>query len=122
MKRCKERKEGLDGFELRVECSKCGKRFDFADYLTTYDEDKHIAELVIEKCGGDRILCDDCRNLVRKTLEKGTFEFVTTNDNTSVADLELRAENGKKSILKFKSAEDNLVTFEVVQQVTVDKK
>jgi len=107
-------------FELRVECKKCGKRFDFADYLTSEDEDKHIAEIVLEKCGGNDILCDKCRSEARKVLDKGKFELVSYGDKGS-ADIEMKTEGGAKSVWKMKSVDDNLVTFEVVKHIDLNE-
>lgn len=109
-------KEDFADFELRVECKKCGKRFDFADYFTSEDEDKHIAELVLEKCGGDDILCDKCRSEMRKVVDRGEFELVSHGEN-GAADIELKNQSGKKSTWKLKSAEENKLTFEVTRHL-----
>ena len=85
-------------FNFPVECYSCGKEFDFGDYLTSEDESKHIAEIVVEKCGGDELLCDNCRKSKAKVLEGGRFEFVKKFDD-SFADLVLISDNGKKRVL-----------------------
>ena len=93
MKRGRRRK-----FNFPVECYSCGKEFDFGDYLTFEDESKHIAEIVVEKCGGNELLCDDCRRRKARVLESGRFEFVKKFDD-SFADLILISDNGERRIL-----------------------
>jgi hypothetical protein len=95
--------------ELRVECKNCGKRFDFLDYLTSDDEDKHIAEIILDKFGGDDILCEKCKELGKRTIEKGKFELI---GNETMADIKFETEDGKKVVWKFVSSDEGKVTFE----------
>ncbi len=99
--------------ELRVQCHECGRVFNFADYINDSDSDKIIAELVLEKCGGDTIICSDCKQLERNVIEKGTFEWVAKGPGKfRLSDLELFSEDGKKAIFKVKSVNEKTITFE----------
>lgn len=64
------KKEDDESLILNVLCSKCKKRFDFASYLNEDDIGKNIAELVLEKCYGNDILCKDCLAKSNKILVK----------------------------------------------------
>ena len=66
-----------EGHEFKVECHECGARFDFADYLADEDYSKHIAEIVLEKCGGDLILCKNCNSIERKNSSREFIEKFT---------------------------------------------
>jgi len=55
---------------LNVQCIKCKKKFDFASYFTEEDIGKNIAELVLEKCYGNEILCKECLKKSKKFLVK----------------------------------------------------
>ena len=103
-----------EGINLNVECHECGKQFDFSEYFLEEDSDKHIAEIVLEKCGGDLILCKKCKALERKTLDKGSFEWVAKGPGKfRFGDLELTSEDGAKSIWKVKSIDDEEITFQI---------
>jgi len=65
---------------LNVQCIKCKKRFDFASYLTEEDIGKNIAELVLEKCRGNDILCKDCLKKSKKLLIRmPNSQYLTLN-------------------------------------------
>jgi len=102
------------GVSFNVECHECGKQFDFSEHLIEEDNDKHIAEIILEKCGGDLILCKKCSALKRKTLDKGAFEWVAKGPGKfRLADLELTSEDGAKSIWKVKNIDEKEITFEI---------
>ena len=107
-------KKEYHGPNFPVECYECGRVFDFADYLTSDDENRHIAELVIEKCGGDVLLCDRCRNFGRRIIERGRFELVTEDfENGCIGELELTSNSGKKTVLKIKNVSNGEITFKL---------
>ncbi|MCX8159006.1 MAG: hypothetical protein N3D20_01805 [Candidatus Pacearchaeota archaeon] len=64
-----------DEFVLNVQCTKCKKQFNFASYLNEEDIGKNIAELVIEKCHGNDILCKDCLKKSKKLLISINHKF-----------------------------------------------
>src|SRR3989344_8927166 len=100
-------------FMFPVECHECGEVFDFANYIESMTDlkDKHIAELVLEKCDGDTILCQKCMKLGRKVIEKGNFEWVAKGPGgLRVADLELTSDDGKKRIMRFVEENDKGIT------------
>jgi|SRR3989339_1587246 len=106
-----KKRKGEDLF--RVQCHECGKIFDFADYLKNWDDEKIMAEVVLEKCKGDNILCDECVKLNRKIIEKGNFQWVAKGPGGfRISDLELMSDDGKQAIFKVKDISDNTITFE----------
>jgi len=92
-----------------VECGSCKKIFDFGDYLTTEDEGKHIAEIILEKCGGDFLICDKCLK-EKKVLDRGTFQWIIS-ENAMIPQLELISENGIRKILNVRQFDDDSIAL-----------
>jgi len=88
-----------------VECGVCKRVFDFGDYLTPEDENKHIAELVLEKCGGDILVCDKCKR-GKRIVDSGKFQWVFRGEGAMIPELELVSENGKKRVLSVKNFDE----------------